>query len=207
MIPFAGGFVMPTARGVALRSLGWVLACSIAVSSISVFAVEPQKGATTKPETRPGQAKSPPTAKPNPKLGPADVVRIVVEALKHNDAKDRGIAVAFDFASPANRRVTGPLSRFIPMVKGAEYRALLNHKSAGYSKVYNVDKNEAIVFVGIKDAGGTAAFYVFTLSKQPDGEYAGCWMTDGVQKVSPSDMQDKPFDTPEREEAPPFERA
>ena len=59
------------------------------------------------------------TLVPDPALSPGDVVRIQLEALRRNDEQDRGIAVAFRFASPANRTNTGPLSRFIAMIKEA----------------------------------------------------------------------------------------
>ncbi|MSV29914.1 MAG: hypothetical protein EXQ52_14390 [Bryobacterales bacterium] len=57
---------------------------------------------------------------PGPALTPAEVVRTQITALRNNDKprKDAGIATAFRFASPGNRAATGPLDRFILMVKG-----------------------------------------------------------------------------------------
>ena len=48
---------------------------------------------------------------PHPSLKPLDVVRIVMNALQRNDAggANNGIAITYKFASPANRRMTGPL--------------------------------------------------------------------------------------------------
>ena len=56
---------------------------------------------------------------PSPDLSPEDVVRIQVEALQRNDepSPDAGIEAAFRFASPSNRRATGPLGRFSEMVR------------------------------------------------------------------------------------------
>ena len=45
---------------------------------------------------------------PSPGYSPGEVVQILVEALRENDADDSGIAVVFRFASPENRSVTGP---------------------------------------------------------------------------------------------------
>lgn len=59
---------------------------------------------------------------PDPALDPADAVRIQVQALAENGADDAGIALTFRFASPDNRRQTGPLERFVAMVKGPVYR-------------------------------------------------------------------------------------
>ena len=67
---------------------------------------------------------------PGPEYGPADVVRIQVQALAHNDTpyRNAGIEVAFRFASPANKRVTGPLWRFIQMLYNPTYRPFLDHR-------------------------------------------------------------------------------
>ena len=56
---------------------------------------------------------------PKPELTPEQVVEIQVEALRKNDVPtpDAGIATTFRFASPGNRKVTGPLERFAPIVK------------------------------------------------------------------------------------------
>jgi hypothetical protein len=66
---------------------------------------------------------------PSPNLSPVEVVRIQVEALEKNDVPhpNRGIEIAFRFASPENKRATGPLERFIQMVSSPAYRPLLNH--------------------------------------------------------------------------------
>lgn len=55
---------------------------------------------------------------PNPTSDPETVVTIQLEALATNDEpfEDTGIGVAYNLASPANRRVTGPFERFAQMV-------------------------------------------------------------------------------------------
>ena len=69
---------------------------------------------------------------PKPALSPGDVIRIQLEALRHNDEQDRGIAVAFLFASPINRANTGPLPRFIGMIKEGPYALMLDFREAIY---------------------------------------------------------------------------
>ena len=51
---------------------------------------------------------------PSPELSPREVVQLQVEALGTNDEPfaQAGVKAAFDFASPANKRATGPLERF-----------------------------------------------------------------------------------------------
>jgi hypothetical protein len=45
---------------------------------------------------------------PNAQLTPDQVFKIQLEALRTNDENDRGIEITFRFASPANKRSTGP---------------------------------------------------------------------------------------------------
>jgi hypothetical protein len=136
-----------------------------------------------------------PRPRPSPKLTPGQVVRIVMDALQHNDEDDSGIAVTFDFASPANREVTGPLERFAQMVKNPAYGPMLNYKSAEYGKAVVVD-DQAQQVVKIVAADDEVAVYVFRLSKQPDGEYEGCWMTDGVIRVQEGEEGGEPKEPP-----------
>ncbi len=135
------------------------------------------------PSTKPAAGAN---AKPSPDLSPADVVKVVLDALKHNDRPmiDQGIKVAFRFASPDNKRATGPIDRFLDLVKNPQYRPLIDHKSfeAGEMKI---DGTTAMQPVKVRAADGTTATYLFQLSKQPDGAFKGCWMTDGVIRLDP----------------------
>ena len=56
--------------------------------------------------------------KPDPLIGPAEVVAIQMTSLKHNDLDepDFGIRQTWAFAHPQNRRLTGPLPRFAMML-------------------------------------------------------------------------------------------
>ncbi len=68
-----------------------------------------------------------PQTEPDPSLSPQDVVSIQIEALQHNDTpyEDRGIEVTFNFASPTNKRMTGPLERFKVMVRNPVYGPMI----------------------------------------------------------------------------------
>lgn len=118
-------------------------------------------------------------SQPAEKLTPQEVVRIVVNSLKDNDAQsDAGIARVFSFASPANKLSTGPLSRFTMMIKKG-FPDMLNHSSARYDPM-EVDSNTAVQAVWLMTPSGAELGYAFQLSRQVDGEYAGMWMTDMV---------------------------
>ena len=118
------------------------------------------------------------TLVPDPDLSPAEVVRIQLEALRNNDEQDRGIEVAFRFASPANRANTGPLARFIPMIKQGPYALMLDFRDATYGPVETV-ADRARQRVTLTGARETMTYW-FYLSLQSEPPYTGCWMTDSV---------------------------
>lgn len=136
----------------------------------------------------PAQAESRVAHRPDPSLTPTDVVRIQLDALKANDelAGDAGIATVFQFASPANRSITGPLDRFIDLVKTPEYRPMLNHRHAEAGPLVT-SGDLAEQRVRITSAAGDEVTYVFVLSRQRAGAYAGCWMTEGVLRETEGD--------------------
>lgn len=130
------------------------------------------------------------SASPNPKLKPDEVIGLQLEALQKNDvpAPDSGIRTAFRFASPENRAATGPIERFIQLVKNPLYRPLLNHKSVKRAPIV-VEDEVAQQRVTVISADSEQVIYKFTLSKQNGGEYKDCWMTDGVERVSDEERQ------------------
>ncbi len=69
---------------------------------------------------------------PSETYGPGDAVAIQLDALETNDkpCDDAGIMTAYNFASPANRRSTGPLDRFIAMVESPQYRPMIDFEEA-----------------------------------------------------------------------------
>jgi hypothetical protein len=118
---------------------------------------------------------------PAPSLSPGEVVTIVLNALQHNDdpQPDAGIATTFEFASPANRLETGPLQRFALLIKTPAYRVMLGFRTARRDRL-EIDGSHAKQRVVIVGRDGSQVTYVFLLSKQSDGPFANCWMTDGV---------------------------
>ena len=111
-----------------------------------------------------------------------DTGKIQVEALRNNSLLDEGIELTYRFASPGNKRVTGPLVRFTAMVRSPPYDRLLNHRSARYGPLA-VSGDEAYQRVIVTDAAGEEVVYHWVLSRQSEGQYKDCWMTDGVLPV------------------------
>ena len=118
-------------------------------------------------------------AYPEPKLKPNDVVRLQLLAMQQNDDSDFGIEVTFRFASPANKKQTGPLKRFIRLVRNPSYRPLLNHINATFLEL-TVEEVFAVQDVIITTSNGERIGYRFRLSIQKGPLYPGCWMTDSV---------------------------
>ena len=121
---------------------------------------------------------------PHPSLSPLDVVKIVMNALQKNDepSKNRGIAVTFNFASSANKNVTGPIERFINMVSGPVYGQMVDHLGAVYEKI-RIKGDSASIDVIIKVVSGKFVGFRFLLTKQRDNKFDGTWMTDSVTPI------------------------
>ena len=120
---------------------------------------------------------------PNPHLSPQAVVMAQLEALQTNDAPqpDAGIRAAWAFASPDNRKNTGPLEHFTEIVRSPAYRSLINHRMHGLDPIEQ-RADVARQKVTLIDAQGRPAVYFFLLSRQTASPYEGCWMTDAVYR-------------------------
>ena len=118
-------------------------------------------------------------AYPEPELKPNDVVRLQLLAMQQNDDSDFGIEVTFRFASPSNKIQTGPLKRFISLVRNPSYIPLLNHTNATFLEL-TVEEDFAVQDVIITTSKGKRIGYRFRLSIQKGPLYPGCWMTDSV---------------------------
>ncbi|MFP4484497.1 MAG: DUF4864 domain-containing protein [Spirochaetaceae bacterium] len=123
-------------------------------------------------------------AYPDPLFSPAQVVRIQMEAFKGNDSENRGIRIAFRFASPGNREATGPLPRFIVLMNQPEYRPMLNAESL---TIREAQTQGAISRVRVDLVGpeGRPASYYFYLIRYILPGCRGCWLTEGVEAVPP----------------------
>jgi len=129
---------------------------------------------------------APDAAEPDPSLTPGQVITIQLDALRKNRdmANDGGIAITFNFASPANRRMTGPLPRFIQMLKNPLYTIMLNFDRYETGKIER-EGDKAQQRVTLIDAEGNKAIFLWLLSKQSQAPYENCWMTDSVHRINP----------------------
>jgi hypothetical protein len=119
--------------------------------------------------------------RPSADMEPADVVQLQLASLGDMD-RERGIRQCFLFASPANRIVTGPPSRFGRMVMSPPYDVLCQRRTTLVGKtLIVVDYARVLVTVAI-DAHEVRVFQ-FELSRQKTAPYTDCWMTDAVVQV------------------------
>lgn len=122
-----------------------------------------------------------PELTPGPALGPAQVVEYQVNALQHNDDPhaDAGIERTFRFASPSNKSFTGPLEHFVSILKSPAYLPMINNLASSVTES-QIEGDLATVAIRITPAEGPQQTYLFVLSKQHDGDFDNCWMTDSV---------------------------
>lgn len=135
-------------------------------------------------------------------LKPTDIVRMQLDALQTNGQGDDGIALVWEFTSPRNQQVNGPLPRFVQMIHHG-FADLLNSQSYELGQAQMHDGN-ASVPVRLTCAAGNLHGYVFWLSLDHDGERDGHWLTEGVTTVDIPQPQTPP--AAPRPPAPPTAR-
>ncbi len=118
---------------------------------------------------------------PSAELEPQEVVEVQLEAFRLDNGGGLGIAHAFQFASPDNRAVTGPLERFIGLMQSPAYRPMLQPASTEVRESVLLEENTAAVPVVIDDQENQRFFYVFYLRRQVSGDFEGYWMTEAVR--------------------------
>lgn len=158
----------------ASRRLGLLLGATLALAALGAARADPDLHLS-------------PKLVPKPELTPEQVVRIQLNALRNNDPRNRGIEVAFRFASPGNKRQTGPLPRFISMMQHGPYRLMLAYENVAYHPMEVVEDRarQRVTLIG----AGLVVDYEFYLTRQAAGACLGCWMTDAVIARKASGLQ------------------
>lgn len=118
---------------------------------------------------------------PTPALNPQEVVAIQLEAFNSSGGETEGIAVAFRFASPSNREVTGPESRFAGMMRTPAYRIMLEYDRVEYAPVIIAGPAAMQRVMLFRD--NEVAVFDFFLRRQSVEPYVDCWMTEGVTRL------------------------
>ncbi|HEX4871640.1 MAG TPA: DUF4864 domain-containing protein [Nevskiaceae bacterium] len=113
---------------------------------------------------------------PRPERDPGEVVQLQLQGLQQADAA--GFEQAFTLASPGNQAQTGPLPRFVAMLREG-YPELLGHRQAELGGIL-IEGEQALVPVRLQARNGLSFQYVFLLSRQTEPPFVDCWMTDAV---------------------------
>ena len=122
---------------------------------------------------------------PSPEFSPKDVVEIVLGSMANNDSPspDAGLQQAFEFASPLNKRSTGPFWHFKAIVEQPAYAPLINHTRRKLGEPEFAGNNTASIPIMVVGSNGEVAGYLWSLSKQSGGDYQDSWMTDSVRRI------------------------
>jgi hypothetical protein len=120
--------------------------------------------------------------KPNIEIEPDQVVKIQLNGLMNNDEPnlDYGIKQTWEFAHPSNKKYTGPLPRFINLLKSESYKMLINHLD---SEIIEVFKSSNQYGFEITILGNDKKYYKFqwVVEKYYDeGPLKDCWLTTSV---------------------------
>ena len=133
--------------------------------------------------------------RPDPSIGPDEVVAIQLMGLKNNDIveTDFGIRQAWNFAHPRNRMTTGPFPKFLMMIKGPGYSALLNHKSHKIRTAKDLSKDKTDngemwrqFDVLMETVNGDILYFSWVVQKVVSGQFHDCWMTVSVSSPRPA---------------------
>jgi hypothetical protein len=125
--------------------------------------------------------------KPNNGIEPYQVVKIQLRSLKNNSEENgnNGIKQTWEFAHPVNQKNTGPLERFISMIKGDSYKMLLNHLEHKISEA-RISKSTVLYEVTILDQNKSYYKFNWQVEKySKEGPLNGCWLTTMVSAPVP----------------------
>ena len=120
--------------------------------------------------------------KPDDKFNPLEVVDIQLTSLQSNSSDDKGIYQCWLFAHPENKKYTGPIGRFVTMIRSTPYNVLLGSLFFE-TKLISKNQTEAKVEVFLDGKNKNRYKILWILSKSNiSKECTNCWMTTGVSQ-------------------------
>ena len=120
--------------------------------------------------------------KPNNGIKPYQVVKIQLTGLMNNDIpnKNSGIEQTWEFAHPSNKKYTGPLSKFVNLLKSENYNMLLNHLESEIIEVFKTNDKYGFEVIIL---GNDKKYYNFQWIVEKyynEGPLKDCWLTTSV---------------------------
>jgi len=120
--------------------------------------------------------------KPKKEIRPDQVVEIQLNGLMNNNDPnlDHGIIQTWEFAHPSNKKYTGPISKFINLLKSESYKMLIDHLD---SEIIEVFKSNNQYGFEVTILGSDKKYYKFQWVVEKyykDGPLKDCWLTTSV---------------------------
>ena len=125
--------------------------------------------------------------KPSSLIQPHQVVKIQLTSLMNNNEpkQNNGIKQTWKFAHPNNQKNTGPLERFMIMLKGDSYKMLLDHLE---HNIVEVELTDNIAIYDVKVLSKNKVYYKLNWQVEKyekSGILKDCWLTTMVAAPVP----------------------
>ena len=120
--------------------------------------------------------------KPSNKIDPSKVVSIQLEGLMNNDypSKDHGIKQTWEFAHPSNKKYTGPLPRFINLIKSESYKMLIDHLDSKIVEIFQSNNKYGFEVIILGSDKNYYKFHWIVEKYYNEGPLQNCWLTTSV---------------------------
>ena len=120
--------------------------------------------------------------KPSNKIDPSKVVSIQLEGLMNNDypSKDHGIKQTWEFAHPSNKKYTGPLPRFINLIKSESYKMLIDHLDSKIVEIFHSNNKYGFEVIILGSDKNYYKFQWIVEKYYNEGPLQNCWLTTSV---------------------------
>ena len=120
--------------------------------------------------------------KPNSEIGPNQVVKIQLNGLMKNDEPNlnNGIKQTWEFAHPSNKKYTGPLSKFITLLKGQNYKMLINHLDNEIIEIFKTSNKYGFEVTILSNDKNYYQFQWVVEKYYEEGPLKDCWLTISV---------------------------
>ena len=120
--------------------------------------------------------------KPNSEIGPNQVVKIQLNGLMKNDEPNlnNGIKQTWEFAHPSNKKYTGPLSKFITLLKGQNYKMLINHLDNEIIEIFKTTNKYGFEVTILSNDKNFYQFQWVVEKYYEEGPLKDCWLTISV---------------------------
>ena len=120
--------------------------------------------------------------KPNSEIEPNQVVKIQLDGLMKNDEPNlnNGIKQTWEFAHPSNKKYTGPLSKFITLLKGQNYKMLINHLDNEIIEIFKTSNKYGFEVTILSNDKNYYQFQWVVEKYYEEGPLKDCWLTISV---------------------------